>query len=234
MAIIQPDRIAPSQIGAIFDCDGTLVDSMGVWRELEGSLVESVGRELTDQERSAIAPMTIPECGIYFHDQLGVGESPAAVVDYINDFMYDYYAHRTSLRPGARAFLTDLAALGVPMTIASSTPHALLEAAFDAAGVSSLFRAILSVDDVGASKRDPLIFETAREAMGTAKALTWGFEDSIYAVNTLKQAGFKTVGVYDCDTSGTFEELSATAVKAIRSFEDLDAVAFLTLAGASL
>ena len=221
-------------IGAIFDCDGTLVDSMSVWRELEGSIAIMAGRELTDEERTAIAPMTIPECGAFFHDEMGVGESPAAVVDYINEFMLDYYAHRAKLRPGARAFLEGLAAEGVPMAIASSTPHELLEAAFRAAGVRELLAAIYSVDDVGASKRDPKIFEVAREALGTDKALTWGFEDSLYAVRTLKNAGFHAYAVYDCDMSGAYDDLCREADLCAHSFNEMDARTFLSAAGASL
>ena len=63
--------------------------------------------------------------------------------------------------------------------------------------------------------------------MGTDTALTWGFEDAVYAVRTLANAGYGTVGVYDHDLSGTWDQLSAEADLAIRSFEDLDADAFL-------
>lgn len=226
--------LSPREIGAIFDCDGTLIDSMGVWRELENSIAIRAGRELTDAERDAIAPMTIPECGVFFHEELGVFESPEAVVDYIDEFMYDYYAHRAKLRPGARAFLEGLASYGVPMAVASSTPHALLEAAFESAGVRPLLQAIFSVDDVGVSKREPAIFEAARAALGTEKAHTWGFEDSLYAVRTLKSAGFPAYAVYDCDMSGAYEDLCREADACVRSFNEMDTEAFLRLAGASL
>ena len=56
---------------------------------------------------------------------------------------------------------------------------------------------IISVDEVGASKREPTIYHHAREVMGTDKALTWGFEDSLYAMDTLEKAGYPVLGLYD-------------------------------------
>ena len=58
--------------------------------------------------------------------------------------------------------------------------------------------------------------------MGTQISKTWGFEDSLYALRTLKRAGYKTVGVYDNDLAGTFDELSEIADVAVRSFDELD------------
>ena len=86
----------------------------------------------------------------------------------------------------------------------------------------------MSVEDVHSNKRNPKVYDHTRDLMGTSTALTWGFEDAIYAVRTLARAGYGTVGVYDHDLSGTWGQLSAEADLAIRSFEDLDAEMFLS------
>ena len=73
-------------------------------------------------------------------------------------------------------------------------------------------------------------FDRAREALGTTRAQTWGFEDATYALRTLNAAGYHTFGVYDCDLSGTFEELAGEADMVARSFEAVSAADFLKAA----
>lgn len=216
--------------GIIFDCDGTLLDSMGVWRELETDLARRVGADLSKEDRDALTTMTIPECGQFLHGKFGLGANADAVVGMIDEFMMDFYENRAAVRPGVMKFVQGLAERGVHMAVASSTPGPLLRAGMRSAGLTPHLRAIVSVDDVGRSKREPAVYDRAREALGTARAQTWGFEDALYAIQTLRGAGYHTMGVYDCDTSATWEQLYAEADHAIRSFEDITAEEFLELA----
>ncbi|MDO4290665.1 MAG: HAD family phosphatase [Eggerthellaceae bacterium] len=214
-------------LGVIFDCDGTLIDSMAAWRELEASLARQAGAELTKADTDALTTMTIPECGAYLHEKFGLGTSGVDVEGMIDAFMLDFYANRAVARPGVMPFVEGLAAAGVPMAVASSTPKALLEAGLAHAGIAPYLRAIVSVDDVGKSKREPAVYNRAREALGTARAQTWGFEDALYAIRTLNAAGYRTFGIYDCDMSGTWVDLQAEADRAARSFTDVSAAEFL-------
>ena len=97
--------MAGSAFGVIFDCDGTLIDSMGAWRELEADLARRVGAELDKEDTDALTTMSIPECGAYLHGKFGLGESFEEVVGMIDDFMMDYYANRSVARPGALRFV---------------------------------------------------------------------------------------------------------------------------------
>lgn len=216
-----------SHIGVIFDCDGTLIDSMAAWRALEEDLAARAGREFTREDADALTVRTIPECGEYVHEKFGLGESGKEVEGMINDFMFDFYSTRSELRPGALAFIEGLAARGVHMTVASSTPKPLLEAGLGHVGVTPFLDAIVSVDCVGKSKREPDVYDYARSIMGTDLEHTWGFEDAAYAVDTLRRAGYRTVGIYDNDLSATFEQLESTATVAIREFSDLSVETFL-------
>lgn len=219
-----------SQIGVIFDCDGTLVDSMSAWRALEEDLAARAGREFTREDADALTVRTIPECGEYVHEKFGLGETPADVEQMINDFMFDYYSGRVETRPGAADFVRALAARGVRMGVASSTPQHLLDACFAHVGLSSCFADIVSVDRVGVSKRQPVVYDYVRGVLGTDLSFTWGFEDALYAVQTLRRAGYPVVGIYDDDLAGRFEDLKAEATLAIRSFSELSADDFLALA----
>ena len=216
------------RIGVIFDCDGTLIDSMDAWRDLEGELGRRVGVELTSEDRQTLCTLNIPESAQYFHDRFGLGASGDEVVGMMDEIMLDFYGHRAVARPGALAFIDGLARHGVVMSVASSSPKPYLEAGLACAGIAPYLEAVVSVEDVHSSKRNPKVYDHTRNLMGTSTALTWGFEDAIYAVRTLARAGYGTVGVYDHDLSGTWGQLSAEADLAIRSFEDLDAERFLS------
>lgn len=207
--------------GVIFDCDGTLLDSIGVWHEVESNLACRANAQLSRAEVDELTTLTIPEVGAFFHERYGLGESAADVVEMIDASMLDFYQNRAEARPGALAFVQALAERGVVMSVASSSPQAYLQAGLAHTGFLPYLCAVVSVDEVGKSKREPAVFDRAREIMGTAREATWGFEDSTYALRTLRDAGYPTVGIYDCDESGTWEDLSATATHAIKSFEHL-------------
>lgn len=217
-------------IGAIFDCDGTLLDSMGVWREMESEFAHRAGGELTEADRDLLTTLTTPEAGRFFHEKFGLGSSADDVVGMVNEYMLNYYSTRAVARPGALSFVQGLSELGVRLSVASSSPVAFLRAGLEHTGFLSLLDAVVSVDDVGKPKREPAVYERAQSLMGTDVAMTWGFEDAAYAIGTLRRAGFHALAVYDCDESGTFEELSAAADKTVRSFLELEAGEFVKLA----
>lgn len=209
------------RVGVIFDCDGTLVDSMGVWRELEEELARRAGVVLSPEDTDTLTTLTISECGAYFHGNFGLGGSAQDVVDMIDAFMLEYYRDRSCPRQGALAFVQALAECGVRMSVASSTPPVCLNAGVAHCGFAPYLDAVVSVDDVGMSKREPAVYNRARELMGTPRERTWVFEDAAYALRTVRAAGYPAVGIYDCDLSGTWEELLKLADIAIRSFGDI-------------
>lgn len=220
--------MAASRIGVIFDCDGTLLDSMRVWRETEAELARRANVTLSAAETDALTAMTIPECGAFFHERFGLGSSGDDVVAMMDELMLEFYRERVLARPGALAFVQGLAGRGVHMSVASSSPQPYLQAGLERCGFAPYFDAIVSVDDVGASKREPAVYDRAREAMGTPLATTWGVEDSVYAIRTLKAADYRTLGIYDCDISGTAEELREAAERFIATFEDVDCDTFVS------
>ncbi len=216
------------KIGVIFDCDGTLIDSMGVWYEMQGVLIERAGGTLTSEDVAAMGPMSIPECGVYLHEQYGLGESGPDVVRMIDEYMLDFYGNRAEARPGALAFVEGLARAGVHMTVASSSPKPYLMAGLERCGFAPMLERILSVEDVHSTKREPAVWDRAREIMGTPLATTWGVEDSAYAVDTLRNAGYRTLAVYDNDSAGTMGELAKKAEHAMAGFEELSVEEFLS------
>lgn len=184
-------------VAAIFDCDGVLIDSAHVWRDTEGELCRRAGRPLTEEEQRAIVTMTIGEVGDFLHGRIGLGSSGADVVRMIDELMMDFYANRATALPGVEGFLRGLRERGVVMSVVSSSPKPYLMAGLARIGVDDVFQAILSVEDLDTSKRDPLIFCHAMDLMASVPENTWGFDDSYYAVETMRDLGICTVGVYD-------------------------------------
>lgn len=220
--------MAAPKVGVIFDCDGTLIDSMGAWRAVEEGLAKTTaGVGFTSADTDALTTMSIPECGWYLHHKFGLGSSALDVASMITDQMLVFYSTEAQPRPGALELVRGLHERGVPLAVASSTPRPLLEVALAHTGFTPHLAAIHSVDDVGSSKREPAVYDLCRQTLGTPRRLTWGVEDAIYAIRTLNAAGYRSCAVYDCDESGTWRDLSREARLAARSFQGLAPADFL-------
>ena len=210
-----------ADFGIVFDCDGTLLDTIGVWHEAERELYRRAGATPAPGDHAIIVTLTLPEVGEFFHDRYGLGASAADVSHLLEGILIDFYETKAAERPGALEFVRMLADRGVPMSVASSSPQAFLQAGLAGAGFLPYMKAVVSVDDVGSSKREPAVYDRAREAIGTDRAHTWGFEDSLYAVRTLNRAGYPTIGVYDCDESGPYADLAREADIVICDYSEL-------------
>ena len=209
--------------GAIFDCDGTLLDTMGLWHAMESELARRAGHELTPEEVDRLCTFTLPETARYFHEVHGLGETAEEVEALVQRMAADYY--RTApVRPGAAEFLRALAEARIPCAVASSSPHSMLEPGLEGSGLARYIAHVVSVDDVGVSKREPAAYDRARELLGTPREQTWVFEDAAYAVRCAATAGYPTAAIWDRDESGAFEELSALANVAARTWGELAAL----------
>ena len=154
-----------SEIGVVFDCDGTLLDSMGVWHGLQNELAERAGDTLTADDVAALAPMSIPECGAFFHEKFGLGESDHEVVGMIDEYMLDFYRHRAEARPGALVFVQGLAQAGAHLTVASSSPKPYLMAGIERCGFARISSACC--------RSRTCIPRSASPTCGTAPVRSW-------------------------------------------------------------
>ena len=209
-------------IGVVFDCDGTLLDTMEMWHEVESELAREAGVEVTPELVKELATLTLPEVAALFHGRFGLGAGEAEVLGMIQEMAVRQYRTSATARPGALETVRALVEAGARCSVASSSSQEMLQAGLERAGFLPMLDAVWSVDDVGVSKREPAVYDAARDSMGTAKELTWGAEDAIYAVRTLNAAGYRSVGIYDCDGSGTWEELRAEATLPILTWEGFD------------
>lgn len=190
--------------GAIFDCDGTLVDSMGMWSHAFTWLCERYGVEGVPMER--VESISLRDGCALLHDEYGAGSSVDEVYEDMCAHVRDAYEHEVPLMPGAREFLDELAASGVPMILASSTPVRELRCALAANDLAGYFVDVVSTEDVGGRDKEfPDVYLEAARRLGTPRSSTWVFEDAPFGVRTARRAGFPVVGLMN-DHDGRREE----------------------------
>lgn len=207
--------------GLIFDCDGTLLDSMPTWNELEAGFARQANVVLTEDQLEELRAAPIDECAAIFHNRYGLGESPEHVLEMMDAALMGYYRDRARALPGVVALLERARTLGIPCVVLTSSPERYVQAGLAHAGIAGYFTRLITTDAVGMSKQDPGIWRLALDVLGSTPQTTWGFEDSVYAVNVMSSVGIRTVGAWDCDETGTYEQLEAAADIAVRSLEEL-------------
>ena len=211
--------------GAIFDMDGTLVDSLVlweiIWERLGKSCLGKDGFRPKTEDDRAVRTMTLKGAMDFVHEKYALGESGAALLKITNEIIADFYANEVEMKKGALAFLQALEKRGVKMCIASATDLGLVRLALAHCGIEKYFVAVLSCADSGKGKDSPDIYERALAALGTPLADTCVYEDSLIALQTASKMGLQTVGIYDKNNYG-HEEMKALATAYIGEGETLE------------
>ena len=206
---------------AIFDMDGTLVDSMVYWERLATEFLESKGvREISPSILEQIKPMTMTESAALFIREYGLPGTAEGVAAEMNAMMDEHYRRDIPLRPGVFAYLEGLRRRGVAMCVASATAEELMEACLTRLGVAQHFSFLLSCETVGAGKNRPDVFWEAARRLGAPAEDIAVYEDALYAADTAKQAGFYTIAVWDDSNQSQWETLTALADETIPDWQE--------------
>ncbi len=187
--------------GAIFDMDGTLVDSLMFW----GYMWRAIGIKYFNDEGFKPDPdidnMTrttiYAEAMTRFHKHYALPCDLGEFLDFSRGGIVDFYKNEVKAKAGAVELLEHLKKNGIKLCLASATARAELLVALEATGLLKYFDMILSCADIGVSKERPDIYFEAEKALGLDKNDLVVIEDSCVALETAKNAGFHTVGVYD-------------------------------------
>ncbi len=183
--------------GAIFDVDGTLLDSMFIWDTIGETYLRSIGYQPKENLNETFKNMSLHQAARYYQTEYGVTRSIDEIMDGVNAMLERYYRFEVPLKPGVAELLERLRQDGVRLCIATATDRHLVEAALDRCGVLSCFGEIFTCNEVGHGKDEPDIFEEALRFLGTRREETLVFDDALYAVRTAKEAGFPVAAVYD-------------------------------------
>ncbi len=183
--------------GAIFDVDGTLLDSMFIWDTIGETYLRSIGYQPKENLNETFKNMSLHQAARYYQTEYGVTQSIDEIMDGVNAMLERYYRFEVPLKPGVAELLERLRQDGVRLCIATATDRHLVEAALDRCGVLSCFGEIFTCNEVGHGKDEPDIFEATLRFLGTRREETLVFDDALYAVRTAKEAGFPVAAVYD-------------------------------------
>lgn len=207
--------------GAIFDVDGTLLDSMSVWDTLGEDYLRGIGYAPKENLKETFRTMSLFQAARYYQSEYGVTLSVGEIMDGVNGLLEDFYRRKASLKPGAGEFVRELSRRGVRLCVATATERFLVDAALERHGISDCFEDVLTCTAVGSGKDQPVIYRQALERVGGDRSNVVVFEDALHAAQTAKRDGFLVAAV--CDSHEKRQgELKALADIYMTDFSDFD------------
>lgn len=183
---------------AIFDMDGTLLDTMKYWRNAAFELAKEKGVENMDEElMEKLRHMTCTSGVEYIKSVMKTDQLDDVGAEDLLAIIERHYRNDATLKNGVREFLDLLIEQGIPMCVVSATPQRLVEIALQQTGIRNYFDFILTPDDFPKGKKDPAIFLEVLRRFDSNPKSTALFEDAYYSIKTAKSLGFYIVGVED-------------------------------------
>lgn len=207
--------------GCIFDLDGTLLDSLWVWDEVDTVFLTRRGLPVTPDYGQAIAHLGFADAARYTIDRFGLDETPEQLMQEWYDLARAAYRDRVPLKPHAEEFLRKLCAQGVHISAATSSEPELVLPCLDRLGITGLFDNITTIHEVNGDKSSPDIYLLAAERMQVAPNQCAVFEDILRGIQSAKSAGFYTVAVQEAASALDQDAIRQTADRYILSFSEL-------------
>ncbi|SCJ30765.1 Phosphorylated carbohydrates phosphatase TM_1254 [uncultured Clostridium sp.] len=206
---------------AIFDLDGTLVDSMWVWEQIDIDFLNSKGYTPPKDLKNDITHLTFNQTAEYFKNRFNLPDSIDEITTTWHNMAYDFYSSKVKLKPGVIPFFNKLKSLDIKIGLATSNSIPLLEATLKNNGIYHLFDAITVTEEVKKSKENPDVYLLCANKLNIAPENCVVFEDIIAAVKGAKLAGMKVIGVYDKSSEDQEELLTKACDKYIYNYNEL-------------
>ena len=205
----------------IFDLDGTVVDSMWVWPEVDVEFLGERGMELPANLQKELDGKSFIESAVYMKERFQLTESIEKLMEIWNGMAMDMYTNRVKAKSGIQEFLKLLKKAGIKTGIASSNSHVLVEAGLRANGLFEYFDSVHTANEVAKGKPSPDIYLLVAEDLQVEPSKCLIFEDIVNGILAGKNAGMTTCAVYDTYSEDTDEEKKAIADFYIQSYEEL-------------
>ncbi len=203
---------------AIFDADGTLMDSMHIWDTVDSAFLMMHGIEPKDKRlfRKYGYFNTINRMIEDYNLNMTFDEVKAQIMKILEY----YYENVAAAKEGVREFLKTLRDNGVHCVVATATDRYLMEPALERNGLLEYFDAVFTTREVGLSKHEPDVFYIARDFMKADDNL-FVFEDAAYAIDTAKKAGFRVVAIEDFSAEDEREHIVETADYYVKEYSEM-------------
>ena len=159
--------------GAIFDIDGTLLDSMPIWENVGARYLATLGIEAKPDLKERLDELSLPEGALYMQKEYDLSVSTEDILEGVNQVVKDFYYKEALMKPGAYTLVKCLKENGVKLIIATATDKDMAKAALIRSGIWEDFKGMITCEEAGAGKTSPKVFELARQKLQTKKEATW-------------------------------------------------------------
>lgn len=207
--------------GAIFDLDGTILESMHVWRKIDVDFLNKRGLAVPQDYMEKIVSMNFEEAAEFTIQRFGFPESKEEIIREWFDMAVYAYGHDVGFKPNAWEYLSYLKSKDVPMVVATSSDEALYQATFDHLGLNSVFQDVVTAKQVGFGKNRPDVYLEAARRLGLSVSDCVVFEDIYMGMKSAQEAGFYVVIMEDDSSLIHRERLKSEADLYLTDFSQL-------------
>ncbi|MDD6037896.1 MAG: HAD family phosphatase [bacterium] len=207
--------------GIIFDLDGTMIDSMWMWRDIDIEFMEAHGLLFTEQLQREIEGMSFRETAEYFIRTYRLTESVEELMKIWVRMAKEKYMHDVAAKPGLLRFLKEMKARGIKMGIATSNAKELLDAAADAHGIYDYMDAVLTANEVAHGKPAPDVFLEVAKRLHLDPKDCLVFEDIPQGIRAGLNAGMRVCAMEDAYSATQINEKKELAHYYISSYDQV-------------
>lgn len=190
----------------IFDLDGTLLDSMWLWRAIDIEYLGSFGTDIPDDLQKSIEGKSFAETAVYFKERFRIPDTAERIMDNWNRMAMEKYCSEVKLKSGAGELIEELYNKNIKLGIATSNSRELTFAALKSKGLYEHFKAIVTGDDVENGKPNPEVYLNAAKLLGVKPCECLVFEDVPQGILAAKNAGMTVYAVDDEYSRGLLSE----------------------------
>jgi len=205
----------------LFDLDGTLIDSNGVWADVDRMFLERRGLTPTDEYSEFVSHSIFPIAAEFTKEYYGLEESPEEIMEEWHELARDAYQYHVPLKPGVREYLERCLESGEKMALFTASVPELAQLAVKRLGLDRYLSAMIFAQELGMEKGTPGAFLIAIDQLGGEPESCTVFEDSPRNCAAALIAGFTVVGVYDSYYGYAQQEVMENSSWYITSFEEL-------------
>ena len=206
----------------IFDLDGTLVDSMWMWKAIDIEYLGKFGHSLPETLQKDIEGMSFSETAVYFKETFQIPDSLEQIKSEWNRMAYDKYTKEVPLKKGVKRFLDYCKDNGIKLGIATSNSRELVESTIDALNIRKYFDYIMTSCDVAKGKPAPDVYLATARILGVEPSECLVFEDIIMGIMAGKNAGMEVCAVEDEFSINHTEEKKELADYYIRDYFEIE------------
>ena len=178
--------------GAIFDLDGTLLDTEKLWEDIDREFFFRRGIDFPSDYIEAVNAMSFRASAEYTIKRFSLPDTPECLMEEWNRMARYAYGHTVRLYPGCRKYLEAMREGGIKLAIATDLERSIAESSLASNGILSLFDALATTGEVGEDKRSARVFLQAAKALSLRCDECIVYEDLPGAEETARNAGFMT------------------------------------------